>query len=72
MRTGLLYEYNEDKLKQDLDNDIPVSTGIDAGSLFDSISLYEIQSKGDSALALALLKQDLMIILGKIEVKKEK
>ena len=71
MITGMLYEFDEKKIRKDLDNGMSVSTGIDANSLLDTIIILEIEAEGNTTKVINTLKQNLMILLGRLKVEEK-
>jgi hypothetical protein len=72
MIKGYLYNKTNDEIKQDIKKGAVVSVGIDLNSLLDTILLNEINSRNDSALTIALLKQEVLFLMDKLELPKGK
>jgi len=71
MIVGQLYQKTEEEIKKDVVKGIIVSEGVDASSILDTINLHEINNAGKPEIVIALLKQEIMIILGKVTVDEE-
>lgn len=71
MKIGYLYQKDEKEVKKDLEKDIEVEVGISLSSLYDEINIYEINHPSNPEIVVALLKQNIMLILGKIEQEKD-
>ena len=69
MRIGYIYyDKKEEEVKKDLSKGIEVNLGVDLVSLLDTINLQEINNAGNPSVVLALLKQEVMTLLGKIQI----
>lgn len=71
MKTGYLYHKTDKEIESDIKKNISITLGIDINSLLDTINFYEIKHNGDYQSTLINLKQDIMILLGKITENKE-
>jgi hypothetical protein len=71
MQIGYLYQKNEKEVQKDIEKGAEVTIGIDCNSLLDKINILEIENISRTDIVVALLKQELMEILGKIIVQRE-
>lgn len=71
MKISYLYEKDEKEVKKDLEKGIEVELGVGLNSLYDEINIYEINHPSNPEIVVALLKQNIMILLGKIEQEKD-
>lgn len=71
MKTGYLYNKTDEELQKDIKNGAEVSIGIDAHNLIDVITIKEIVNNNDANKVLAQLKQDLLVIIGKLTLNKQ-
>ena len=72
MIVGYLYKKTEAEVKKEVEKGVEVVMGVDVSSIIDTINLHEINNVGHPDIVLALLKQECMLILGKIKVEENK
>jgi len=71
MKQGYLYEKTEAELDNDIRTGAKVVIGVDANNVLDTITTYEIMNENNANKVIAQIKQDLMVIVGKITINKK-
>ena len=69
MLTGQLYQKKDKEIEEDLKKGIDVELGIEINSLMDTITLHEINYPNEPNIIISLLKKEIMLLLGKLEIK---
>lgn len=72
MREGYIYNKTDAEVKSDVAKGLTVRKGVEVSSLLDSIIVREINFSGQPETVLASLKQDLMVLLGKMKIEEKK
>ncbi len=72
MELGIIYPYDEKKLKADVKAGVDVSTGIELNHLLDQIGALEIKYAYDTRKILGEVKYSIMAALGKVELNEPK
>ena len=71
MEQGYLYRKTEEEIKKDVKEGKEVKAGVSCESILDTINIYEINNAGKPEMVISLLKQEVMIMLGKVTTQEK-